>query len=293
MPSKKMVDLDVFETSGVDHPAHLHEGFAVMKSGDPTTARALWSALGKDKRMTAANARQAPAAKTAAPAAPAEADMSKAVDEAVQKAIDGKLQPILDQIAAGWKALREYAESTDTEVPTAEAAAPDAAAGQVLAAENAELLKAMPDAVRLLIEKSNAAVAKAQADAQEARSEVTKERELRLDREAISKSEATFGNLALNHGEVAPALRRLEVASPEVAKSITELLTATNAQLDGNALLKEFGTAKGAPTGDAMTQVVTKAQALVSEGKFDNINLAKAHVFETEPALAEAVRQEA
>ena len=37
--SVKLADLDIRETSGVDHPAHLHEGWLVLKSvaeGDPT-----------------------------------------------------------------------------------------------------------------------------------------------------------------------------------------------------------------------------------------------------------------
>ena len=32
--STKLIDLDINETSGVDHPAHLHEGWVVMKSED-------------------------------------------------------------------------------------------------------------------------------------------------------------------------------------------------------------------------------------------------------------------
>jgi len=36
MAQKKMVDLLIEETSGVDHPAHLHEGWLVMKAASPT-----------------------------------------------------------------------------------------------------------------------------------------------------------------------------------------------------------------------------------------------------------------
>ena len=32
--TRKMVNLAIEETSGVDHPAHLHEGWLVMKSAD-------------------------------------------------------------------------------------------------------------------------------------------------------------------------------------------------------------------------------------------------------------------
>lgn len=37
MGAKKMVKLKVVETSGVDHPAHLNEGWVVMKNQDPET----------------------------------------------------------------------------------------------------------------------------------------------------------------------------------------------------------------------------------------------------------------
>jgi hypothetical protein len=36
MAQRKMVDLLIEETSGVDHPAHLHEGWLVMKAAAPT-----------------------------------------------------------------------------------------------------------------------------------------------------------------------------------------------------------------------------------------------------------------
>jgi len=34
-PARKMVNLNIEETSGVDHPAHLHEGWLVMKAASP------------------------------------------------------------------------------------------------------------------------------------------------------------------------------------------------------------------------------------------------------------------
>ena len=33
--TRKMVNLAIEETSGVDHPAHLAEGWLVMKAADP------------------------------------------------------------------------------------------------------------------------------------------------------------------------------------------------------------------------------------------------------------------
>ena len=39
-PRRKLVDLEINETSGVDHPAHLHEGWLVMKELDESLASA-------------------------------------------------------------------------------------------------------------------------------------------------------------------------------------------------------------------------------------------------------------
>lgn len=39
-PTRKMVNLSIEETSGVDHPAHLHEGWLVMKAADQEVEKA-------------------------------------------------------------------------------------------------------------------------------------------------------------------------------------------------------------------------------------------------------------
>lgn len=47
--TRKMVNLDIEETSGVDHPAHLHDGWLVMKAADPADVqRVLDSSVPKE-----------------------------------------------------------------------------------------------------------------------------------------------------------------------------------------------------------------------------------------------------
>lgn len=49
-PTRKMVNLSIEETSGVDHPAHLHEGWLVMKAADAEAVDHLIdSALGSEE----------------------------------------------------------------------------------------------------------------------------------------------------------------------------------------------------------------------------------------------------
>ena len=43
--ARKLVKLNIKETSGVDHPAHLTEGWVVMKSADPSDVTAVLDEL--------------------------------------------------------------------------------------------------------------------------------------------------------------------------------------------------------------------------------------------------------
>jgi hypothetical protein len=48
MAQRKMVDLLIEETSGVDHPAHLHEGWLVMKAASPSEVWRVLDTVGPD-----------------------------------------------------------------------------------------------------------------------------------------------------------------------------------------------------------------------------------------------------
>jgi hypothetical protein len=287
MGSKKMTDLEVLETSGVDHPAHMHEGWAVLKSATPNQASAAFAVLGTNRRMMTASSK-------AAPVAPGASLTAEQLSEAVQKAIDSKLQPILDTIAEGWKSLREYAESTDTEIPSAETAPADPAAaalaapGAVMAAE--DVMKSLPEGVRDIIEKSQAEVRKAHERAEEAEKVAKAERSIRLDNEYVAKTRSQFPNLALSD-EVAKQLRAVGEADAELHKSLEAMLVAANAQLDGAPLMKELGINGHDSGSNAMSEVTKQAQALVDSGDAPSLTVAKGIVFERQPQLADAVRK--
>lgn len=288
----KMNDLQVLETSGVDHPAHLVEGFAVMKAKDPEKASRIMSALGKDMNMGT----------TRTPAPPAgQAALAKSIAAEVTKEVDGSLKAVLDELAKVWQSLQTAVQSTDEETPTAEQqpaapAAPAAAATPVAAAAELEkALEGMDPAVRAAFQKQAAdmadmrAVAKAAEDAAAtAIAKAKAEEGKRLDNEAIAKSATTYSNLAIDHAAVAPALRALGEEHP-LAKSITGLLTALNEQQDGADIFKELG-----HTGVQVTKgaegVQKRAEELVATGQFENVAKAKAHIYQTDPAAVEAAR---
>lgn len=284
---KKMVEIEVLETSGVDHPAHLHEGFAVMKNANSTTARAIFQALGKERNMP--NARTAPDASTTATTTVGKGDelLGK-----LTKAVDPALQPIVDALAQVWQDLRAAAEKADEETPAPEGAgtvpavpaAPVAASAESTDPE--ELLKALPGPVREMLEK-------ARSDAASALEKAAREEGLRLDNEAIQKSRETFKSLPMDHATVAPQLRQLASVNPGLAKSVTELLVS--ADTASSNLFKEYGTAsRGLPTADsAKGEVEELAKSLQGTApEFNTIQKARAHVYETHPELAERVRQE-
>ena len=50
--ARKMVALNIEETSGVDHPAHLHEGWLVIKSDNLTSMDDLLSDLNKTENQS-------------------------------------------------------------------------------------------------------------------------------------------------------------------------------------------------------------------------------------------------
>lgn len=298
MGNRKMTDLDVLETSGVDHPAHLHEGFAVMKSSDPTKARAILLALGKDITMTT---------KTAPKSAPVREEIIAKGDDALAalraepaaKAIDSKLQAALDTLAAAWQDLRGYAESQDEATPSAggsteEPVDPMLAAAAADAGLDPALVKSASPELVAVLKAQGEAIAKAQERAEAAEQVAKAEQDARLDQEAIVKSRETFTNLALAHEVVAPALRKAAKVDPDLAKSIEALLINLNEQMDGAALTKEIGTPGhgGAADNSVWGEIEKQARALVESDPSLTIQKARTRVFEQNPALQAAYQKE-
>jgi hypothetical protein len=287
-----MVAMEVFETSGVDHPAHGHEGWLVTKSAGAGRSARLHNLL-KGTTMTPT--------KEALVKSVNESDAADSVKAFMLKSID-----LTDDIAAAaelWQSLRAKQEAGDPETPTVpEAVAPVAAAAapapapavpdvfkSLGAAEQVELAKAAEENPALL--KALNAIG---VQAQEALAKAAEERNTRLDTEAIQKSRDSFKHVALDHDSFAPALRKMAETDPKAHAAILEVLEKAEGQLEAASLFQELGHGQrhAVGKGAAMQKATGIAQALVAAGSVKSIAEGVAKAFADDPALYAEHEQE-
>lgn len=260
----KMINLEINETSGVDHPAHLHEGWLVVKASNATTVAEVLKTLPE----------------------PMEASMSEATEEVVEqeKGMYDEEEK-MDQESKGVEEDLAMAMARVAELEARIAELEGMAGTKMEPEEKMEGEEVMEAAVVALAKSASSDVrkalidmAKAKADAENA---LVQEREDRADAEAISKARETFKHLNLDVEKVAPALRRLDA---ELAKSIEDALVAADAQNESADIFTEVG--KGyAPQGDAIDRMTSLAKAAVVEGKAATFEQALSNVAMENPAL--------
>jgi hypothetical protein len=113
-----------------------------------------------------------------------------------------------------------------------------------------------------------------------------KERDARLDQAAVTDFENTFKSLALDAAEVAPALRRVGVVSPELAKSIETALKAADGQLESASIFKEIGRGgDGGNGGSALDKIKANAEELRKSETGLSAEAAFAKAVDADPAL--------
>jgi hypothetical protein len=256
----KMTDLIIEETSGVDHPAHLHEGWLVIKTSDVSSVADVIATLPEPLGESMDD--QATEVTNAAEGTPVEnMEMNpeaKEMDEELAMA-----QARIVELEARISELEGAANNEDM----MEEAADDVVA----------LTKSAPEPIRKAMEE----LTKAKVEAETA---LFKEREDRADAEAIVKARETFSHLSIDHEKVGPALRRLAVMDESLAKSVQDALVSADAQNESADIFTEVG--KGvAPKGDAIEKMSSLAKAAVAEGKCATVEQALAHVAVTNPSL--------
>ena len=267
MPRKapKMTNLLIEETSGVDHPAHLHEGWLVVKASNTATVADVLATL-----PTPMEASMTEAADTVDQEVRLEADNVEAA-EVETKQVEEELAMAQARIAELESRIAELEGMMEPEMEEPMEGMDDMEESVVA------LAKSAPADVR----KAIVEMAKAKAEAEAA---LVKERDDRADEAAIVKARDTFKHLNLDAEKVGPALRRLAGIDADLAKSVEDALIAADAQNESADIFTEVG--KGyAPKGDAIDRMTSLAKAAVAEGKAATYEQALAQVAIENPAL--------
>lgn len=278
MPRKapKMTNLIIDETSGVDHPAHLHEGWLVVKASETATVADVLKTL-PDSMEESMDPETTEVVEEAVEIVSEET--AKAEGEEKEYGMDPEAKQIEEELATAQARIAEL----EARIAELEAGMEMEEPEEML--EGAEL---MDDTVVQLAKSASADVRKALADMAKAKAEaeatLQKERDDRADAESVVKAREAFSHLNIDPAKVGPALRRLAVADAELAKSVEDALLAADAQNEAADIFTEVG--KGFTLkGDAIEKMTSLAKAAVAEGKATTIEQALAQVAVENPAL--------
>jgi hypothetical protein len=258
-----MVNLSIEETSGVDHPAHLHEGWLVMKAASGEAVDEILSkredeAPGDDKE-TEEDLMENENEDTMKADKPSYEDLEAMLEKANARMAD------MEKEMASMKKPEGESDEEDDELPEF-------------------LRKEAPESVRKAYETMQKAVADAQAQAEAAEVELRKERAERADAEAVVKARESYANLGLDPESVGPALRRLADADADLAKSVEDVLTAANAKVESADIFSEMGKSTR-PSGSAYDKAEAIAKAAVADGKSATFEQAMSDVFTSDADL--------
>lgn len=271
-PVRKLVGLEVTETSGVDRAAHLHDGFLVMKSAEEekNTQNLVLEALGLRKSEEDTMSEVVSNNELEKGEGYSEDESTMSMEEELKSY--KKKYAELEKKMMGMMPKEKMKKSYDN-----------------LPEEIAKSLDGMPEEQAEVFAKAFIAQQEELAKAKET---ATQERDERLDAEAISKSRSTFTALGVDHDSVAPALRRIAALDEELAKSIEVALSSADAQLAEAGLLKEFGTAKAASGASVYEEAKTLAKSLVENGVVKTIEQGIEKVLDSNPELAKRYYKE-
>jgi hypothetical protein len=278
--------LKIGEISGVDHPAHLEEGWMVLKATGAAEAQVakveaveeLVEALTKASNLmepdflaqVGAEVLDASARETLAHL------ISKATKEAPSMPEPIDVDALDPEVAA-------YIKSLETERDEAVAAA--APAEEVT--EETDLQKALdglPEALREHFTKQA-------ADLAEATKVAKAERDLRVDAEFIQKAREDYGDLPIKPEDFGPVLRKVAEFDATVFVEVDRVLKAAAAIASETALLKSIGSpAAQMRDGSAVSNLDSIAKAAVEADSTGNLTyaMALAKAAEEHPDLYEA-----
>lgn len=255
---RKMVALKVLETSGVDHPAHLEEGWIVMKNAGTTTE----ATVSENNETT-----------------------SQEIDPTLEEAYIDRIVELEKSLAASEKLvadLSEKAEKAKMEVEVEEDEEDEEEMDEE--ATYKALVKSLPEPVREMLKKAEDAAEKATA-------ELRKEREARRDEEFVQKA-AGWAHITVDAKEFGPALRRLTDIDANLAEQVEKALEAANAQAESAAIFSEIGRGSRPDESSAYAKVQAMAKAAHLAGEFSTVEQAVSGIIAKNPDLYAAYRNE-
>jgi hypothetical protein len=270
--ARKMVALNIEETSGVDHPAHLHEGWLVIKSENLTGVDDLLSDLNNQndnsnefRKGTEEEAMSEQNNVETTPEVLSTEEVDKAKGQMSYDEMMNKIKMLEDELAMANKKLKK---SEDDEVVV----------------DTASLVKEAPEPLRKMLEDLEKSAQEATARANAAEEILKAERVTRANSESIEKAKA-WKFLGLDAEKVGPALRQLAEINEELAKSVEEALNSVNAQAESANIFAEIGKSANPTTGDAYTQLTSLAKSLTEAKKGMTFEQAFADSVKSNPDL--------
>ncbi|MFZ5850330.1 MAG: hypothetical protein ACOYY2_02910 [Actinomycetota bacterium] len=252
----KLVALSVEETSGVDHPAHLHEGWLVIKAADPQATRSALDALVATKGT----------------------DMPEQTPEQRIEALQAEIATL-------------KAERDDLAAQIAANAADKAAAEDPDAALDA-LVKSAPEPVRKALEAAREAQRAAEEQARVAKAAEEQAVAKAADEAAVAKAKEDWAHVQIDVAKAAPALRRLAETSPDLHAEVVKALNAAEAASKAEALFKETGR-RSAPEGEtALARLDALAKAAHEQDATKSVSQHFAEIAQANPDLYAQYLQE-
>ncbi len=263
--ARKMVGLNIEETSGVDHPAHLHEGWLVIKSEMSGVDDLLSDLVSQNeqaetvllnegtKETAMPQDENVEVVDKAVPAKPEEDKMS------YNDAMD-KIKMLEDELKKKQKEMDKMAHDLDEKEKKEEKAK------KSVEDETATLVKEAPEPLRKMLEDLEKSASDAKARAEAAESVLKAERDARANEIAVAKAKE-WTHLALDAEKIGPALASLAEVNAELAKALEDVLTSVNAQAESANIFAEIGKAASPISGDAYSQLTSMAKAAVETNK--------------------------
>lgn len=258
--ARKMVSLNIEEASGVDHPAHLHEGWLVIKSDNLTGMDDLLSDLNKeenksDESLFQKGTEEAPMEENTdvidkakmMPEDEKEKAMNNEEDKKKMSYDDmmRKIAKLEEELDKANKKLAKMMKPEDEEMKKEDITS---------------LIKSAPEPIREMLESMEKSAKEAQTRVAEIEAVLKSERIARADEEAVEKAKA-WKFLGLDAEKIGPALRQLAEVDSNLAKSVEEALSSVNAQAESANIFAEIGKSANPATGNAYDQLTSLAKS--------------------------------